>query len=87
MPKLRVHNFAVSVDGFAAGPNQSLESPLGVGGDSLHEFMAKSVYGQTQWSHELAATPGLDDQFLNAGDHNIGAHIMGRHMFTNSRGE
>ena len=32
MPKLRVHNFALSVDGYAAGPSQSLDNPLGVGG-------------------------------------------------------
>ena len=38
MPKLRVHNFAVSLDGFAAGPDQSIDNPLGVGGTRLHEW-------------------------------------------------
>jgi hypothetical protein len=38
MPKLRVHNIAVSVDGYAAGPDQSLDNPLGVGGTRLHEW-------------------------------------------------
>ena len=33
MPKLRVHNFSVSIDGYAAGPSQSLDEPLGVGGE------------------------------------------------------
>jgi hypothetical protein len=37
MPKLRVHNFSVSLDGFAAGPGQSFDNPIGVGGHALHE--------------------------------------------------
>src|SRR5947208_3661827 len=36
--RLRVHCFAVSLDGFGAGPNQNLENPLGVGGEGLHEW-------------------------------------------------
>jgi hypothetical protein len=39
MSKLRVNNFSVSIAGYGAGPNQSLESPLGVGGESLHEWI------------------------------------------------
>jgi hypothetical protein len=38
MPKLRVHNFSVSIDGYAAGPSQSLDEPLGVGGEQLHNW-------------------------------------------------
>ena len=38
MPKLRVHNFSVSIDGYAAGPSQSLDDPLGVGGEQLHNW-------------------------------------------------
>jgi hypothetical protein len=38
MPRLRVHNLAISVDGYASGPNQSLDNPLGVGGSALHEW-------------------------------------------------
>ena len=38
MPKLRVHNIAVSLDGFMAGPDQSIDNPLGVGGPRLHEW-------------------------------------------------
>jgi hypothetical protein len=36
MSKLRVESFSISIDGFGAGPNQSLENPLGVGGEALH---------------------------------------------------
>ena len=39
MARLRVHNFAMSLDGYVAGPNQSLEHPLGVGGERLHEWV------------------------------------------------
>jgi len=37
MARLRVHNFSMSLDGYAAGPGQSLEQPLGAGGEALHE--------------------------------------------------
>ena len=38
MPKLRVHGFSLSLDGYGAGPGQNLENPLGVGGIALHEW-------------------------------------------------
>ena len=38
MSKLRVHNFSVSLDGYAAGPDQGLDNPLGVGGMQLHNW-------------------------------------------------
>ena len=38
MPKLRVHSFAISVDGYGAGPDQTIADPLGVGGGALHEW-------------------------------------------------
>jgi hypothetical protein len=38
MPKLRVHNFSVSLDGYAAGPDQGLDNPLGVGEMQLHNW-------------------------------------------------
>jgi hypothetical protein len=39
MARLRVHNFAISLDGFGAGTDQGLENPLGVGGERLHEWI------------------------------------------------
>jgi hypothetical protein len=42
MPQLRVHNFSVSLDGFGAGPNQSIDAPLGEGGEELHEWIFKT---------------------------------------------
>src|SRR5688572_5041798 len=85
MPKLRVHNFAISVDGYGAGPNQSLENPLGVGGEDLHEWL----FGTRFW-HEMIGEPdgseGPDNDFMERGVAGIGATIMGRNMFTHSRG-
>ena len=52
MQKLRVASFAVSVDGFGAGPNQSLENPLGVGGEELHQwFFPTKTFQQKIWSN------------------------------------
>ncbi len=39
MPKLRVHNLSISLDGYVAGPDQNRDDPLGVGGFQLHEWL------------------------------------------------
>ena len=46
MPKLRVHNFSISLDGYAAGPDQSLDAPLGVGGTALHDWIFETRSGR-----------------------------------------
>ena len=85
MPKLRVHNFAISIDGYGAGPSQDVDNPLGVGGLGLHEW----VFATRAW-HKRQNTDGgaegLDDRFLEEGDAGIGATIMGRNMFGPIRG-
>jgi dihydrofolate reductase len=85
MAKLRVHNLAVSLDGYAAGPDQRPEEPLGTGGEQLHEWIFATAY----W-HAMVGEPGgetgTDDDFLRRGDENIGAHVMGRNMFGPVRG-
>jgi dihydrofolate reductase len=83
--RVRVHNFALSLDGYAAGPNQSLEHPLGAGGDRLHEWaFATRTFSQ---SHGSTGTGrGVDDDFIARGEDNIGATIMGRNMFGPIRG-
>src|SRR5438270_12709545 len=87
MPKLRVHNFSISLDGYAAGPDQSLDNPLGVGGSRLHEWaFATRTFAQTH-ATEGAGEEGLDDEFIKRGDAGIGATIMGRNMFGPIRGE
>ena len=85
MPKLRVHNFALSLDGYVAGPNQGLDAPLGEGGTRLHEwaFATKSF----RRMHGLdGGDGGLDDRFAAQGVSGIGATIMGRNMFGPVRG-
>ena len=85
MPRLRVHAFAISIDGFGAGPDQGLDSPLGVGGQAMHEWAFA-----TQTFHRIlgneGGTTGVDDEFVARGFDNIGAWILGRNMFGPVRG-
>ncbi len=85
MPKLRVHNFAISLDGYGAGPNQSRDDPLGVGGERLHEWIFETRFWR-QMLGQAGGDEGLDNQFLMRGDEGIGATIMGRNMFGPIRG-
>jgi dihydrofolate reductase len=85
MSKVRVNSVAVSLDGYAAGPDQSLENPLGVGGESLHKWFFptktfKSLFGGKE------GTTGIDDDYARRGMENAGAWILGRNMFAHSRG-
>lgn len=85
MSRLRVENFSISVDGFGAGPNQSLEDPLGVGASDLHEWMVRTNTFRMMSLGETGST-GTDDGFAARGFTNIGAWIMGRNMFGPVRG-
>jgi dihydrofolate reductase len=85
MPKLRVQNFAISVDGYGAGPNQDLNNPLGVGGIALHEWaFATSTF--RQMLGQDGGTTGTDDEFAARGFNDVGAWILGRNMFGPLRG-
>jgi dihydrofolate reductase len=85
MPKVRVHNLAMSLDGYVAGPNQSLDDPLGVGGRGLHDWVFATRTGR-QMVGEDGGDEGLDDDFLGQGTAGIGATVMGRNMFGPVRG-
>jgi dihydrofolate reductase len=85
MPKVRVHNIAVSLDGYAAGPHQDVDNPLGVGGPRLHEWVFDTAFGRRMTGME-GGSEGLDNEFLARGDAGIGATIMGRNMFGPVRG-
>jgi dihydrofolate reductase len=85
MSKVRVNSFAVSLDGFGAGPNQSLENPLGVGGPSLHEWFYPTKTFQKMFGNGDGTT-GPDDDFARRGMENAGAWILGRNMFSPVRG-
>lgn len=84
MPRLRVHNFSVSIDGYAAGPDQGPDDPLGVGGMRLHEwaFATPTFGGQPD-----GGDGGIDEEFASRMNVGIGATIMGRNMFGPIRGE
>jgi dihydrofolate reductase len=86
MTKLKIQSFAVSLDGFGAGSDQSTENPLGKRGEQLHEWFFptrtfQAMYGKNE------GTSGIDEQFAARGFKNIGAWIMGRNMFGPIRGD
>jgi dihydrofolate reductase len=85
MPKLRVHNFSISLDGYGAGPDQSVDNPLGVGGEQLHEWAFKTRGGR-QMLGQPGGDEGVDNDFWVHGDEGIGATVMGRNMFGPVRG-
>lgn len=86
MTKVRVASFAISLDGFGAGPNQSLENPLGIGGEELHQWAFGTRTFQRIVMNADSGSAGLDDDFIARGFENIGAWILGRNMFAPSRG-
>ena len=85
MTKLRVHNFAISVDGYGAGPHQDLENPLGAGGPLLHEWVVRTRTFARMFGEKDGET-GIDDDFAARGFEGIGAWILGRNMFGPVRG-
>lgn len=85
MPKLRVNSFSISLDGYGAGPDQSLENPLGVGGMALHTWALKTRTLRQMFGQEGGSTE-IDDGFAARGMANLGAWILGRNMFGPVRG-
>ncbi|HEV2083114.1 MAG TPA: dihydrofolate reductase family protein [Brevundimonas sp.] len=83
--KVRVSAFGVSVDGFGAGPDQSLENPLGRGGPLLHHWFFPTDAFRTQHLGQPGET-GVDDEFGKRSMQGLGAWILGRNMFAHSRG-
>jgi dihydrofolate reductase len=82
MPKVRVHNFTMSLDGYAAGPDQDLDNPMGVGGHRLHEWaFATPTFQAMLGTGSGGAVDSIDNKFAAAGDIGVGATIMGRNMF------
>ena len=85
MSRLIVCSFGLSIDGFGAGPDQSLEDPLGVGGTGLMKWVFPTRTFQAMHGDGGGAT-GVDDDFAARGFRNIGAWILGRNMFGPIRG-
>lgn len=86
MSKVTVSAFSLSLDGFGAGPDQSLNNPLGVNGMDLHGWAFKTCTFRTMFGQD-GGDAGLDDQFAMRSFENIGAWILGRNMFGPVRGE
>jgi dihydrofolate reductase len=84
MSKLRVSCFSVSLDGYGAGPDQSLDNPLGVGGEALHEWVFPTRTFRKMSGQD--GDTGIDDDFAARGFANVGAWILGRNMFGPVRG-
>jgi dihydrofolate reductase len=85
MSKLRL-NITMSLDGYVAGPNQSIENPLGEGGEHLHDWLFKLQTFRALHSDASGGETGVNDDVLREAFENVGATIMGRHMFGPVRG-
>ena len=85
MSRLLVRNFSISLDGYAAGPDQDLDHPLGVGGTQLHEWIFATRSGSQMIGND-GGTEELDDEYFSKRGSGVGATIMGRNMFGPIRG-
>jgi len=85
MARLLVFGFTISLDGYGAGPGQTVENPLGVGGEELHDWLVNTRTFKRMQRQEDGET-GIDEDFAARGFAGIGAWIMGRNMFGPIRG-
>jgi dihydrofolate reductase len=85
MSRVRVHNFAVSLDGFGTGEGQSLEEPFGHAGTRLLEQFLGTRTFRTMHGGQ-GGTTGVDEAFASNWAAGIGAEIMGRNKFGPQRG-
>lgn len=85
MSKLVVRSFGISIEGYGAGPNQSLQNPLGVRGPELMEwFFHTRLWGKMHGREDGEA--GIDNGIAEQGFEGVGAWILGRNMFGPVRG-
>lgn len=81
---VRVHNFAVSLDGYGTGEGQSMEAPFGHGAALMRWAFGTRTYSLMMGQGE--GTRGVDEAYASAANEGIGAEIMGRHKFGPQRG-
>jgi dihydrofolate reductase len=86
MGKIRVAGFSLSLDGYGAGPEQSLQDPLGKGGRELHRWFFGTKTFKTMFGQE-GGSDGVDEDYAHRSMDNFGAFILGRNMFGPVRGE
>lgn len=85
MSKLRF-NITMTLDGYIAGPNQSVENPLGEEADHLHDWALKLKFFRAMHGDPSGGETGINDDVLREAFGNIGATIMGRNMFGGGNG-
>jgi len=86
MSKVRVACFALSLDGYGAGPRQDLQNPLGVGGHAMMEWFFPTRTFRSMHGGGADGEIGIDDSMAAASFENVGAWILGRNMFGPVRG-
>ncbi|TFZ07682.1 dihydrofolate reductase family protein [Ramlibacter humi] len=88
MTRVRVASYSISLDGFGAGVDQSLQNPLGVHGPDLHGwfFGTRTFQHMVLGKQDGSGSDGLDEDFAQRGFRNVGAWILGRNMFGPVRG-
>ena len=85
MTKVRVAGFSISLDGFGAGPEQSLENPLGKRGRELHRWLFGTRMFQAMIGKD-GGSDGVDQAYAHRSMDGFGAFILGRNMFGPIRG-
>src|ERR1700759_4923393 len=80
MTKVRVAGFSISLDGFGAGPEQSLENPLGKRGRELHQWLFGTRMFQAMIGKD-GGSDGVDQAYAHRSMDGFGAFILGRNMF------
>lgn len=81
MSRVRIHNFTISLDGFATGEGLSLDAPFGHAGHRLHEWMMATRYGRREVLGEAGGREGVDNAMAERHGPGIGAEIMGAGKF------
>jgi len=87
MPRVKVCGFSMSLDGFSAGPDQSLADPLGKRGMELHQWFFGTRTFQTMHGGTGGSSSGVDEEYAARAMQGFGAYILGRNMFGPIRGE
>src|SRR5581483_12270616 len=86
MPKVRVAGFAVSLDGFSAGPEQSISDPLGKRGTEIFQWFFHTKTFCAMHGKEGSGSTDMGDEFAREAMEPFGAFILGRNMFGPVRG-
>ena len=77
MSRVRIHNFSISLDGFATGEGQALDTPFGHAGHRLHEWLFATRFAHREVLGESGGTEGFDHAMADRHGPGIGVEIMG----------